>query len=41
MENFKRMKSLSIRTLDPIDEMPQNAGSDAKRVRKCAAILHN
>jgi len=24
---------------DSIDEMPQNAGSGAKRVQKCAAIL--
>jgi len=24
---------------DPIDEMPQNAGSNAKRVWKCADIL--
>jgi len=37
-------KSLSHKgglTSDPIDEIPQNAGSDAKRVRKCAAILKN
>jgi len=26
---------------DPSDEMPQNTGSDAKRVQKCATILKN
>jgi len=26
---------------DPMDEVPQNASSDAKRAQKCAAILKN